>query len=651
MVAASPLKNLEDGMLCHICLDYLRDPVTIDCGPVFCYRCIIKVCESARQPLYCSLCKTAFKRENMHHVWEMASLVENIWRMKVDEERQPREESPPEQRAEKLCRQHSEKFHYYCKDGQQTLYLMGQESQEHRHHAAVLLEKAAQPYWGKILNHLKILKGDSSRIQNFQSTGEDEIQALLRREQYLLEWLEGTEQELTEGRNSHITKGSEEVIQLGTLISELEKKTQQPALELLQVSGSGAFRHKVVPVPKGNTCPSTSFPRLRTFSGIKFPAARGREKTASAGGGARGPRGWDAGHPGKACLHGHLPRPPTSASPRPDPSLLPPPPLTHWGLPPPFSLTTPSPVHSPSPITLGPGDPRREEGRPGLSPSPPPGSHSMRYFHTGVSRPGRREPRFIAVGYVDDTQFVRFDSDAASPRTEPRAPWVEQEGRRYWERETQKHKDHAQNFREGLHTLRGYYNQSEAGAHTYQRMHGCDVGPNGRLLRGYRQFAYDGADYIALNEDLRSWTAADTAAQISKRKWEAAGVAEGYRNYLEGRCVEWLLRYLENGKETLQRADLPKTHVTHHPISDHEVTLRCWALGFYPAEITLTWQPDGEDLTQDTELVETRPAGDGTFQKWAAVVVPSGEEQSYTCHVQHEGLPEPVTLRWGKEGA
>ncbi|XP_019490480.1 PREDICTED: HLA class I histocompatibility antigen, B-15 alpha chain-like isoform X1 [Hipposideros armiger] len=279
------------------------------------------------------------------------------------------------------------------------------------------------------------------------------------------------------------------------------------------------------------------------------------------------------------------------------------------------------------------------------------GSHSLRYHRTSWSRPGGGEPRYISVGYVDDTQFVRFDSDAANPRMEPRAawmegPWVEQALPGYWDEQTQICKSTAQINRGSLNNLRGYYNQSEAGSHTYQRITGCDVGPDGRLLRGYRQLAYDGADYLALNEDLSSWTAADTAAQITRRKWEAAGEAERWKGYFEGRCLEWLRRYLEKGKETLLRADPPKTHVTHHPTSDHEVTLRCWALGFYPAEITLTWQRDGEDLTQDTELVETRPAGDGTFQKWAAVAVPPGEEQRYTCHVQHEGLPEPLTLRW-----
>ncbi|XP_069930394.1 HLA class I histocompatibility antigen, B alpha chain isoform X3 [Oryctolagus cuniculus] len=180
------------------------------------------------------------------------------------------------------------------------------------------------------------------------------------------------------------------------------------------------------------------------------------------------------------------------------------------------------------------------------------GSHSLQFFTTAVSRPGRGEARYITVGYVDDTPFARFDSDAENPRVEPRAPWMRQVEPGYWDRNTRFVKRSAQNYRVMLDNLRGYYNQSEAGSHTYQSMCGCHLGPDGRLLRGYEQFAYDGADYITLNEDLRSWTAAHTAAQITQRQWEACGQAELRRSYLEGECVEWLRRYLEMGKETLQ---------------------------------------------------------------------------------------------------
>uniref|UniRef100_A0A8C9PXH0 Ig-like domain-containing protein n=1 Tax=Spermophilus dauricus TaxID=99837 RepID=A0A8C9PXH0_SPEDA len=282
----------------------------------------------------------------------------------------------------------------------------------------------------------------------------------------------------------------------------------------------------------------------------------------------------------------------------------------------------------------------REEGRTGTPPLPFPRLPVSEDFDTAVSRPGLQEPRFISVGYVDDTQFLRFDSDSGTtPSAEPRVQWMKQLGPDYWDRETSKAKDAAQIYWGSLDNLRVYYNQSEEVSDPrpgwdVRDLHGwVQVAPGTlvrgshrgcRLLRGYRQSAYDGTDYIALNEDLSSWTAANAVLQATRRK-----------PYLECPCLEWLGKYLENGKEKLLRTDPPKTYMTHHPRPE--------------GDITLIWQRGGEDHTQDMELVETRPAGVGTFQKWAAVVVPAGEEQRYTCHVHHEGLPEPLTVRWGKE--
>ncbi|XP_058522609.1 H-2 class I histocompatibility antigen, Q9 alpha chain-like isoform X38 [Ochotona princeps] len=189
------------------------------------------------------------------------------------------------------------------------------------------------------------------------------------------------------------------------------------------------------------------------------------------------------------------------------------------------------------------------------------GSHSLMYFITGVSQPGLGEPRFFAVGYVDDTQLGRFNSDPENPRTELQASWMQQVEQEYVDNHTQRGEEETRSNVVYLNTLPGYYNQSKAGSHILQKMYGCEVGADGRLLRGYWQWAYDNKDYIVLNEDLLTWTAADTAAQISKRKWEADGDAEDFRAYLEGECLELLTRFLELGKETLQRTGPPQATV------------------------------------------------------------------------------------------
>lgn len=255
MATSAPLRSLEEEVTCSICLDYLRDPVTIDCGHVFCRSCTADIRPISGGRPACPLCKKPFKKENIRPVWQLASLVENIERLKVDGGRQPGE-AAQEQADARLCERHREKLHYFCEDDGKLLCVMCRESREHRPHSAVLVEKAAQPHREKILNHLSILRRDRDKIQGFQAKGEADILAALKklqdqrqcivaefeqghqflreREQHLLGQLAKLEQELTEGREKFKTRGVGELARLAQVISELEGKVQQPAAELMQ---------------------------------------------------------------------------------------------------------------------------------------------------------------------------------------------------------------------------------------------------------------------------------------------------------------------------------------------------------------------------------------------------------------------------------
>ncbi|XP_036901905.1 tripartite motif-containing protein 26 isoform X2 [Sturnira hondurensis] len=223
MAISASLQSLEEEVTCSICLDYLRDPVTIDCGHVFCHSCTTDIRPILGGQPVCPLCKKPFKKENIRPVWQLASLVENIERLKVDKDRQWAD-ATQEQQDVKLCERHWEKLHYFCEDDGQLLCVLCRESQEHRPHKAILLEKAAQ-------HHRKQLQ---DQRQHIVAEFEQGHQFLKEREQHLLGQLARLEQELTEGQEKHNSKGISELARLAGLISELEGKVQQPAAELMK---------------------------------------------------------------------------------------------------------------------------------------------------------------------------------------------------------------------------------------------------------------------------------------------------------------------------------------------------------------------------------------------------------------------------------
>ncbi|KAL8213629.1 UNVERIFIED_CONTAM: hypothetical protein K2H54_067541 [Gekko kuhli] len=275
-------------------------------------------------------------------------------------------------------------------------------------------------------------------------------------------------------------------------------------------------------------------------------------------------------------------------------------------------------------------------------------SHSLRYFYTAVSEPTQGLPRFIAVGYVDDQPFTKYDSD--TKRVLPQVPWMEKAGEDdpdYWERNTHSLRSSESIFRVSLEILRGRYNQSHGEVHILQGMYGCEVGPDGRLSGANMQKAYDGEDFLALDRETLTWTAHVPQALETKRRWEGkVHNAPFYKSYLEETCVEWLRRYLGYGSETLLRTEAPVARVARKKGFDGRETLFCQLYGFYPKEIEVTWVKDGEDQMPETLTGGVVPNSDGTYHTWLSINVNAKEKGRYRCRVGHDSLPEPLDLAW-----
>uniref|UniRef100_A0A8C0H0K4 Uncharacterized protein n=1 Tax=Chelonoidis abingdonii TaxID=106734 RepID=A0A8C0H0K4_CHEAB len=65
MAAGNPAKSIQDELTCSICLDYFKDPVSLDCDHNFCRACITQCWEGFTTEISCPQCREIFPQRNL----------------------------------------------------------------------------------------------------------------------------------------------------------------------------------------------------------------------------------------------------------------------------------------------------------------------------------------------------------------------------------------------------------------------------------------------------------------------------------------------------------------------------------------------------------------------------------------------------------
>lgn len=145
MALAGALERLQEEAICPICLEYMSEPVSIDCGHNFCRGCIAKHCQDkglwADGPFSCPQCRASCHRSSFRPNKQLANIVESIRQLGLWGSAAP-EPGP----GTPLCPQHDERLKLFCEEEEEAICVVCRESLQHRSHTVYPIEEAAQVY-------------------------------------------------------------------------------------------------------------------------------------------------------------------------------------------------------------------------------------------------------------------------------------------------------------------------------------------------------------------------------------------------------------------------------------------------------------------------------------------------------------------------
>ncbi|XP_014312894.1 tripartite motif-containing protein 60-like [Myotis lucifugus] len=151
MAFAASLAKLQAEASCPICLDYLRDPVTIACGHNFCHSCIHQRWEGLQGTFPCPVCLHHCPDRSLErntHLCHMTEIVKQI--PTSGSQRKLQEEIP-------LCGKHHEVLTLFCEKSLELLCPQCKGSLDPPDQPLIPTEEAAASQRGMLKRHIGVL--------------------------------------------------------------------------------------------------------------------------------------------------------------------------------------------------------------------------------------------------------------------------------------------------------------------------------------------------------------------------------------------------------------------------------------------------------------------------------------------------------------
>ncbi|KAM4045088.1 E3 ubiquitin-protein ligase TRIM39-like isoform 2-T2 [Anomaloglossus baeobatrachus] len=237
-MASAPInhvKQLQDELICPVCLENFTDPVSIQCGHNFCRACINQTWRGIHNNFTCPQCRKVSKWKFLRPNRVVESVVEISAHLTAAKGRDDK----------MLCDKHREPLKLYCKTDKEEICIVCRESVFHRSHAVIPIEETTEEFKGEVQDHLQALRKELANIMQLK-TGEEEravelqaevfqkrkmvksgfesLRQLLADEEIIINHrLENLENAIKQRRNECVSRLNEQLLSLQKGINELEK--------------------------------------------------------------------------------------------------------------------------------------------------------------------------------------------------------------------------------------------------------------------------------------------------------------------------------------------------------------------------------------------------------------------------------------------